>query len=207
MSLRLPYGYVRNLDPVLFEDDPQEAEWQPEVYELLAESAREAGCTRIIDMGCGQGRKLVPLAEEFEVIGVDRPSVAKANGEKFPQIAWVGVDFEVTPFPDLPVDEKTCFVCSDVIEHLVNPEGVLEGVEYYLGQGAAFYILSTPDRPTFRGPDDLGPPSNPAHVQEWSHAEFDALLEDYELNVAWSRLTRSQSGVDQDGTITVRIDP
>lgn len=207
MNLRLPSGYVRNLDPVLFEDDPQEAEWQPEVYELLAESAREAGCSRIIDMGCGQGRKLVPLAGEFEVIGVDRPSVAEVNGARFPEITWIGVDFEVTPLPDLPVDQRTCFVCSDVIEHLVNPTGVLDGVKHYLDQGAAFYILSTPDRPTFRGAGDLGPPSNPAHVQEWSHDEFNQLLDDHGLNVAWSRLTQSQSGVNCDGTITVRIDP
>lgn len=206
-TLRLPEGYVRNLDPVLYDDVVVGGEWQPQVYQLLRREAKDSGCTRIIDLGCGYARKLVPLADDFEVIGVDRPEVADRNRELYPNIEWIGVDFEVTPLPELPVDSNTCFVCSDVIEHLVYPLGVLDGVKHYLSQGAAFYILSTPDRPTFRGPSDLGPPANEAHVQEWSHEEFNQLLEDADLNVAWSTLTRSQTGQDIFGTITVRVDP
>lgn len=208
-SLHLPEGYTRNLHPEPYEDVYGGNEWQPEVYTLLAEHARLEGCERIIDLGCGYARKLVPLAEEFEIIAVDRPPVVKANMKRYPEarVAWVGVDFETTPLPELPIDDRTCLVCSDVIEHLVNPIGVLDGVKHYLEQGAAFYILSTPDRPTFRGEGDLGPPANPAHAQEWSLDEFDELLIGNGLNVEWITRTRSQQNLDVFGTTTAKINP
>ncbi|MFC1791945.1 hypothetical protein ACFL0I_05750, partial [Gemmatimonadota bacterium] len=44
-------------------------------------------------------------------------------------------------------------------------------------------LLSTPERDLRRGPDDMGPPGNPAHIREWNQEELRQYLESQGLTV------------------------
>ena len=70
---------------------------------------------------------------------------------------------------------RAVVVCSDVIEHLVDPEPLIENLRSWLDY-APIVILTTPERDLVRGPNDLGPPINPSHVREWSLAELEPWL-------------------------------
>ena len=65
-------------------------------------------------------------------------------------------------------------VCADVIEHLVDPTGLLLALRALL-EHAPVALLSTPERVLVRGADDQGPPANVAHVREWALDELVAL--------------------------------
>lgn len=43
-------------------------------------------------------------------------------------------------------------------------------------------FISTPERDLCHGVGNLGPPTNPCHVQEWNLFEFQMLLKYYGLN-------------------------
>lgn len=69
-------------------------------------------------------------------------------------------------------------ICSDVIEHIVNPDIL---VDYLLSLKSKYYIISTPCRhilchhPKFSNHYKTswnGPPINVCHVREWTMEEF-----------------------------------
>lgn len=79
------------------------------------------------------------------------------------------------PFLPEPVLRKTLIICSDVIEHLVHPEHLMQTLSSHLRFVPAM-VLSTPERDLVRGILDTGPPANPSHVREWNRAELGRLL-------------------------------
>ncbi len=176
----LPPGYVARDVPVYFDDTHRaEAEviHQPDVYEAAAALARRTGATHIIDIGCGAAGKLLALAPEFELIGVDFGDNLEHCRRTHPQHTWLRWDIELEAPPELSPEllGRAVIVCADVIEHLVDPTGLLVGLRR-LGEHAQMTIISTPDRERVRGLDDPGPPQNAAHVREWSLRELVELL-------------------------------
>ena len=79
-------------------------------------------------------------------------------------------------------------ICSDVIEHLIDPESLIENLRSWLDY-SPILILTTPERDLVRGPKDLGPPTNPSHVREWSLTELQGWLKFHGLNILFSGLT------------------
>jgi 2-polyprenyl-3-methyl-5-hydroxy-6-metoxy-1,4-benzoquinol methylase len=63
--------------------------------------------------------------------------------------------------------EPDMIICADVIEHIKNPDSVLQYFEYLKPK---VIVISTPDRDLLLNYN--GPPKNPAHVREWSYKEF-----------------------------------
>lgn len=179
-NLALPDGYTSRPQPEYFDDVARpEAEiiHQPEVYEIAAHLARLLGCTHLVDVGCGAADKLLPLAPEFRLIGVDFGSNFEHCRVGHPEHTWLRWDIEREPVPHIPsgVLARSVVICADVIEHLVDPSGLLVGLGA-LATHAQVVIVSTPDRVLVRGADDLGPPANPAHVREWALDELVELL-------------------------------
>jgi hypothetical protein len=66
-------------------------------------------------------------------------------------------------------------ICSDVIEHVVDPDVLLGYLRTCTGSGG-LVILSTPERHRLRGRNCIRSP-NPAHVREWSFGELRRYLE------------------------------
>lgn len=161
----------------------------PDVYALAGHIGRMFGCTHILDIGCGRGQKLVRLQPEFSLVGVDFASNINYCSSHYPFGQWLDRDLEGSHKDLLPQEilEKSIIVCSDVIEHLTDPTGLLLTLTDCL-KHAPVAILTTPERDLVRGLDDTGPPANPAHVREWNQAELLQLLKAFSFDVAFTGL-------------------
>jgi SAM-dependent methyltransferase len=179
--LALPQRYTSRDAPEYFDDVHRvdaDIVHQPDVYGAAAALARRTGATHIVDIGCGAAEKLLALAPEFHLVGVDFGENLEHCRRAHPRHTWLQWDIEREPLPELPVAllRRAVVVCADVIEHLVDPAGLLGGLRR-LARDAEAILLSTPDRERVRGPLDPGPPQNPAHVREWKLDELVALLD------------------------------
>jgi SAM-dependent methyltransferase len=144
----------------------------------------------VVDIGCGSGEKLAALHPEFELIGVDFGSNLVECKRRYPFGRWIEWDLEAPEIIPLSPDVlSSCIVvCSDVIEHLLDPSHLLKNLKVFLDHAAAA-ILTTPERDLVRGLGDIGPPSNLAHVREWNLQELELLLKLKGLHVGYSGLT------------------
>ncbi|MEW6304181.1 MAG: glycosyltransferase family 29 protein [Verrucomicrobiota bacterium] len=191
--LALPAAYQSRAEPQYFEDSVTESTgiiWQPEVYPFAGWLARELGCHRLVDVGCGRAGKLAALAGEFAITGLDYGSNLAYCRTHHPAGSWLEVDLEqAAPWP-LPADELSgaVLICADVIEHLREPRRLLRNLRRCLEQAPAL-VLSTPERVLTRGARHPGPPDNPAHTREWALEELVALLQSEGLSVDYAGLT------------------
>ena len=134
MSPRDNYGikpdYLAREKACYFEDsllDKNGIVHQPDIYALASFLAEKFGYTHILDIGCGRGRKLAELHPQFELLGVDfGPNIMYCQ-RHYSFGDWLEYDLEKTHAELLPADilKTTLIVCSDVIEHLERPDGLL----------------------------------------------------------------------------------
>lgn len=205
VDLALPIGYQHRCEPEYFVDSlvvTDGVTWQPDVYAHAAQLARELGCTTIIDVGCGQARKLTALSPEFRIIGIDYGTNIQHCREMYPIGTWLETDlerYELLPIPDAVV-EKAVVVCSDVIEHLVDPRPLLSTLQDLLHFAPAA-IITSPDRVRTHGVQHLGPPPNPAHTREWTAEELATLCRRAGLTVGSVLHTRSNDAVPDLSTL------
>jgi 2-polyprenyl-3-methyl-5-hydroxy-6-metoxy-1,4-benzoquinol methylase len=147
-------------------------------YKLVLECARAAKLpagARILEVGCGDGALLGVLFIELgvTVCGVDTSKEGLALARKmFADKRLVG-EFRQTKgyntgFPDCNFD---LVVCSEVIEHVKNPEEMLAEIRRILTPGGRL-IITTPIK-------ILEHPADPLHVQEWFVNEFKSLCRKY----------------------------
>ena len=154
-------------------DVPEENYWFRRhlvVYEWIA--ARTHG-RRIVDLACGEGYGSAVLARTAEsVVGVD------ANPEAFEharlKYARPGLRFE-RDMIELWHGDVDCVVFLQTIEHVQDPDAVLEHVRSLIGPRGVAYV-STPNVLTLapKGQERSG---NPWHVREYRPEEFRALCE------------------------------
>ena len=181
MNYFLPEHYISNELPEYYHDDQAgntALVYQPEVYEFAKSLIESKGIKTVIDIGCGNAGKLMGIAAE-KVIGVDYgANIQECKRRYGDRGIWLEENFEQIDARVL--NQYFCpeclIVCSDVIEHLVNPTALLNVLRMAFDAGATI-VTSTPDRILVRGPDHLGPPPNLAHVREWALVEYKALLE------------------------------
>jgi SAM-dependent methyltransferase len=199
--------YFRDLEAGPAEDG---VVWQPDVYTHAAAIARALGAPRIVDVGCGSGKKLVALAGGLDVVGIDfGPNIGECRAA-YDAGEWVEFDLSDRdawiPLAD-DVWRGSVVVSSDVIEHLAQPEHLLRQLARGLGKGAAAIVVSTPDRVRTYGAKHLGPPPNPAHVREWALAELEAFLRSQGFHHVEVELTRSSTASPDLATILARVYP
>lgn len=101
---------------------------------------------------------------QYETIGIEVDPTFTFLREKYPERKWLLFD-TVAPH-SLKAD---LLVCADVIEHLPNPDDLLEFIAEIDFQEL---IISTPERDAVAGRKDFGPPENTAHYREWNAIEF-----------------------------------
>ncbi|MGH3715561.1 MAG: class I SAM-dependent methyltransferase [Micromonosporaceae bacterium] len=190
-----------------FVDETTDAVWQPDVYPYTADQALARGHDAIIDIGCGRAGKLLSLSTThptWAYIGVDFGENLTWCRDNLPFGTWIHADLETTQH--LPIAshllERSVVVCSDVLEHLLNPVPALTMIHGLLKGGAAVAVLSTPARERRSGYSDPGPPRNPSHVREWASDEFQSLLEFAGFRILHAGLTRSD---DISGGMTTQL--
>ena len=97
---------------------------------------------RILDIGCGDGHKMLALSSIGNVVGVDicdtQLEKARARGLK---VFRCNIDTERLPFPDGHFD---LIVSSEVIEHVLVPDHLLREARRVMKPDGHF-LLTTPN--------------------------------------------------------------
>ena len=178
-------GYRSRESYTHYDDMQEEDRWQLEVYLHAFSLMKKNGYVSVVDYGCGSGYKLVNYLGSFQTIGFELPQNIETLKEKYPDRDW-----RLSSFSDGKVISADLIICSDVIEHLVDPNELLR---FFGKQSFKYLILSTPDRNLVRAFNDAGPPANKAHVREWSFIEFRRYISDW-FEVVDHRITNIEQG-------------
>jgi SAM-dependent methyltransferase len=169
-------------------DVPEENYWYRRhlaVYEWIAE--RVWG-RRVADLACGEGYGSKVLSRTAaSVIGVD------ANPEAYEHARLKYTTDRVTFERDMIerwTGDVDCVVFLQTIEHVQDPDAVLEHIKAVVGPGGVAFV-STPNLLTL-APEGAEKSGNPWHVKEYRAAEFRKLC------------ARHFSGVDVFGLFHAR---
>jgi len=150
-----------------FDDTALTDEYQKEVYVRAADIAEKEGVRTVYDVGCGSGYKLVHYLGKYDTVGFDVPETLDFLRRTYPDRKWAHVAFSDRTYT--PAD---LVVCSDVIEHVGDPD---ELMRFLVSLSRRWLVLSTPDRAreySALSPYQLGPPHTDHHMREWAFEEF-----------------------------------
>jgi SAM-dependent methyltransferase len=124
---------------------------------------------RVLDAGCGMayGSRILAEGGAVRVAGVDiEPTIADAAGSTMPTNVELQVaDVRSAPFPDDCFDLVVCF---EVIEHVEDPENVLDEPARVLTPDGVL-MISSPNRHAY-------PRGNPHHLHELTPQELAVAL-------------------------------
>lgn len=177
-------GYKPRAEYVHYKDI-EEDKFQLEVYLRAYGLMRKNNWNTVADIGCGSAYKLVTYLGDFETIGYELPDNVEALKRRYPERDW-----RVSRLDDKEELEVDLIICSDVIEHLVDPDALMNHLAH---QSFRKLILSTPERDICRGVNDFGPPDNPAHQREWSFEEFGLYVSSY-FNIVEHAISNNSQG-------------
>jgi ubiquinone/menaquinone biosynthesis C-methylase UbiE len=132
-------------------------------------AAQLASGRRVLDAACGMayGTRLLADAGASEVVGIDisEEVVAEARATAGPNMTFDVGDLRKLPYGD---DEFDLIACFEAIEHVPDPDVVLDELRRVLRPGGVV-ALSTPNR-------DVYSPGNPFHLRELTPNELEAEL-------------------------------
>jgi SAM-dependent methyltransferase len=158
-------------------DVPEENYWYRRhlvVYEWIAQRAHGR---KVVDLACGEGYGSSVLARTAQsVTGVD------ANPEAFEhaRAKYTEVTFERNMI-ELWQGDVDCVVFLQTIEHIQDPDGMLEHIKALIAPGGVAYV-STPNVLTL-APKGQTRSGNPWHVREYQPGEYRELCERHFANV------------------------
>lgn len=200
-----PEGYTFN--PVKYFSDLTHMSviWQPDVYNYAAHLASAIADSWIIDVGGGTGLKAARIYNQSKHkfveldfgknLAINKNNFMKteryirSNGTDVLHFEW---DISKNRFPDIGPEKLrgSTIVSADVIEHLENPDGLVDSLlALFNGCNAENLLISTINRRS--GPKD--PPQNPHHVREWSTDELEHYLTSRGAAVTECTLTYSNN--------------
>ncbi len=152
-------------------DVPEENYWFQRHLVVYRWIARRAHGRRVVDLACGEGYGSAELARTAaSVVGVDaNPEAYEHARAKYRQVTF---ERNMVELWDGDVD---CVVFLQTIEHVPDPDGVLDHIRDLIGpDGVAF--VSTPNVLTL-APEGAERSGNPWHVREYRPDEYRALCE------------------------------
>lgn len=177
-------NYISRNSYTHHDDSNQKDEAQNEVYLAAFEFAKEQGLERIADIGCGSAYKLLKYFGDLDIIGYEIEPMLSILRQMYPFHHW-----SLSDFNRKLKGHNACFdlvICSDVVEHLVDPDGLLNWINNQFE--FKYLVISTPERdqlihlwkdPYYSRQSQTGPPVNAAHVREWSFTEFEKYIGKY----------------------------
>lgn len=191
-SLRKRYGvapgYFHRVRSRHYDDTHNTDGWQKEVYIAAADLMRKLNLRTVYDVGCGSGYKLITLLGEYETIGFDVEETVAFLKHKYPGRKWRSVSFD-----DMSIEPADLVICSDVLEHVSDPDALIKFLHHVVGQ---YLILSTPERNLLYrtlSPRRRGPPGNPTHFREWTFRELNEYISKT-FDIVEHRITNREQG-------------
>jgi hypothetical protein len=171
--------YSINNNPEHHNDTDHTEEGQKEVYLFCRDFMQKNRLNSVIDIGCGSAYKLITYLSDFNTIGIETEPCYTYLKQTYPDNKWyLSGEMEKSFHIYDELNYPDVVICSDVIEHIVNPDNL---IEYLLSFQSKYYIISTPCREVLcnhpRFSDNYknawnGPPINKCHVREWTMDEF-----------------------------------
>jgi SAM-dependent methyltransferase len=184
----IPPLYRTRRENAYYDDTALKDEWQLEVYLYARDLMQTKKLLTAYDIGCGSGFKLIKYLANFDFVGFDLAPTVSFLRTQYPERVWKVADLQATDVA--PAD---LIICSDVIEHVPDPN---EMVHFIKRIAAKYAIFSTPDRNLiypFGSPYSSGPPRNLCHVREWTFDEFAKYLSQ-EFRIIDHRITNRSQG-------------
>lgn len=176
-------NYSSNNNPSHHNDELWTDEGQKEVYEYCYNFMKDNNLLNVVDVGCGSGYKLINILGKYNTIGIETEPCYSMLKQKYPLRKWLlSGESEKTFLSYDELNNIDMVICSDVIEHIVNPNILLE---YLLSLNSKYYIVSTPCRNILCNHSKFsnvyknswnGPPINSCHVREWTMEEFKSYI-------------------------------
>jgi trans-aconitate methyltransferase len=196
-SYGLPAGYKINPINITIDQgdrfywDPKRliasSKYQFAVYAWAADLIQKKKLPVVADVGCGLAPKLAWLHQKFpdqEFWGIDQPNAIALCKKNYAFGNWLGVDFERDPVS--PPVRASLSISSDVIEHLENPDVLLDYLRKITAPGG-YILISTPERNALRGKGCMSS-GNAYHVREWTKEEFANYLESRNFKILEHRI-------------------
>ncbi len=127
------------------------ASYQYDVYKF-ASSLVSGKKDKVVDIGCGPATKLVKIIgkKTKNIIGLDQDSAIQFCKKQYKFGSFYKVDLESVGNNFNKVQNPNLIICSDVIEHLINPDNLLRLIKKIANQNTHI-VISTPDRDKLRG--------------------------------------------------------
>ena len=184
-------GYISRTEFVTCEQIGHTDQFQDEVYEAARKLCVEKGYKTILDIGCGSAFKLIKYFRDKKFVGLDLEPNLSHIKDKYPLY-----DFRLSDFNSPPTESFDLIICSDVIEHLLEPDDLLAFINNI---SFKHLVLSTPERGTIQNLQKSfgwqvqvnGPPHNLMHVREWSFDELRKYLSQW-FNIESQFMTPKQ---------------
>lgn len=206
-------GLAREINAI-YQDTPHDhVIWQPDVYAEARVIADQAGIRRIIDVGCGNGEKLVHFfpESEFQTAGLDFHGSLEIVSRTFPTRRWLECDltsneelFRVSH--ELDTGEPVLLILSDVIEHLADPRPLIARLRSVLMlHDQNRLIISTPDRSRLGYEEPDCRPENDSHLREWTIDELADYCHAAGFQIVRCGHTRANQFDEMDSTIFVEL--
>lgn len=212
MNFFIDSKYIHREKPEYATDNFSSIVFQPRVYSLAHAMMDYLSLNTLVDIGCGSGDKLAPfMASGHHIVPVDYGQ----NIDLFRQrhgFSPIQFDLEKPHGLDMVIvnalsridKPKSVVVCADVVEHMVRPDHLLNNLRrIMLMCDIPLVIISTPDRERLSNP--VGPPTNLAHIREWTLGEFREFCSQYfqVLNANYTTTVVNMDGSQLDATIQI----
>ena len=184
-------GYTSRTEFTTCEQIGHTDQFQDEVYAAARKLCVENNYKTVLDIGCGSAFKLIKYFRDKKFVGLDLEPNLSHIKDKYPLY-----DFRESDFTNPPVESYDLIICSDVIEHLLEPDDLLDFINQV---DFKHLVLSTPERGRIQqlqrsfGWDVAtnGPPHNIMHIREWSSGELKEYLSQW-FNIESQFMTPKQ---------------
>lgn len=165
--------------------------YQRDVYRYAAKLIKKHGLESALDVGCGPGYKLMEIIHPVakKVLGIDRDDAVRFASKRFGAEYFLADDVEQPRFE--PAQTFDLIICSDVIEHMRDPDLLLSYIKRYSHSGT-WVVFSTPERDIAWGNDNMESP-NQDHVREWNKDEFVTYLKESGFPVVETKVLESMA--------------
>ena len=103
------------------------------------------GCIKVLDVGCNEGF-LAQLNPDVEINGIDNNEKALSIAKKYCKKVWC---LDLNKNFTNKLGKYDVIILSDILEHLINPNEVLNKMTHFLKQDGEM-IISLPNVANFR---------------------------------------------------------